>query len=47
MPNNELGRDLRDIYKSTFESMENDSDDQFYNPDNQDFSDEQSVANHR
>lgn len=41
MPNNELGRDLRDIYKSTFESMGGMIlDDQFYNPDNQDFSDE-------
>lgn len=41
MPNNELGRDLRDIYKSTFESMGGTIlDDQFYNPDNQDFSDE-------
>ena len=41
MPNNELGRNLRDIYKSTFESMGGMIlDDQFYNPDNQDFSDE-------
>lgn len=41
MPNNELGKDLRDIYKSTFESMGGTIlDDQFYNPDNQDFSDE-------
>ena len=41
MPNNELGRDLRDVYKSTFESMGGMIlDDQFYNPNNQDFSDE-------
>ena len=41
MPNNDLGRDLRDIYKSTFESMGGIIlDDQFYNPENQDFSDE-------
>ena len=41
MPNNELGRDLRDIYKFTFESMGGIIlDDQFYNPNNQDFSDE-------
>ena len=41
MPNNELGRDLRDVYKSTFESMGGVIlDDQFYNPNNQDFSDE-------
>ena len=41
MPNNELGRDLRDVYKSTFESMGGMIlDDQFYKPNNQDFSDE-------
>ncbi len=41
MPDNDLGRDLRDIYKSTFESMGGFIlDDQFYNPENQDFSDE-------
>jgi Putative lipoprotein len=41
MPNNELGRDLRDVYKSTFESMGGMIlDEQFYNPNNQDFTDE-------